>query len=360
MLRLLLTGGGTAGHVVPQMALIQHIQTTHPEAVLCYVGSQYGIEKQLINTLNIPYYSIVTGKWRRYLSWRNLLIPFQIIIGLGQSIRICLHFKPTIVFSKGGFVALPIVFAAWVLRIPLVVHESDVVPGLANRVSFPLASQICYSFKIPSKTRYLHKTAITGLPIRKELTQGDPQKGLEFLKFNNKKPILLVWGGSLGAVTINDSVKRLLPCLRQQFQIVHLCGPQKLPMVTNDMGGYRTIEYLETLPLSHVLACADLVISRAGATAIYELLVLHKPHILCPLSTQASRGEQIHNAQYLDSLGLSTVVYPKDFNDVYLLETVHNCYRQLAQWKNKIALFNLKSGTHKVYESLCTVTRSTQ
>jgi UDP-N-acetylglucosamine--N-acetylmuramyl-(pentapeptide) pyrophosphoryl-undecaprenol N-acetylglucosamine transferase len=351
-LRLLLTGGGTAGHVIPQVAIIEHMQVRNPHATLCYVGSRNGIENHLIQKFNIPYYAVITGKWRRYFSLHNLLVPFQVMLGTLQSFWICLRFKPTVIFSKGGFVALPVVLAGWVLRIPVIVHESDVIPGLANRLSFPLAYKICYAFDTFDQKPYYHKSILTGLPIRSDLFQGNRDAGLDFLKFDSKKPILFIWGGSLGAVAINNSIIYLLPQLTNKFQVVHLYGAHKKQSYCPSHVAYRAFEYLETVPLSHILACADLVISRAGATAIYELLVLHKPHILCPLSTKASRGEQIHNARYVENLGLSAVIYPSDFNAQTLLATTYCSYKQLPNWKAKLMRFNLPAGTERVYEQI--------
>lgn len=349
MLKILFTGGGTAGHVMPNIALIEYFRLRET-AKLYYIGSHQGIEKQLIEKVDIPYYSITTGKLRRYFTWRNFLMPFQVMWGILQSCKLCWRLKPNVVFSKGGFVAWPVVIAAWLLRIPIIVHESDVTPGLANRLSFPLANRIFLAFDIKNKL-YPHKTVITGLPIRHALLEGKKSQGLYQLGFNEDKPVLLVWGGSLGAISLNNMIQSLLSQLLTTFQIVHLCGKDNLNKDLR-LPGYRAFEYLELPQLTHILACSDIVISRAGATAIYELLALHKPHILCPLSTQVSRGEQIRNAQYCEHLGVSTVIYPEHFTAVTLTKTLQECYQNLPQYQAKLAKLQLPEGTQFIYKQL--------
>lgn len=351
MLKILLTGGGTAGHVLPNIALIQHIQSMQAVSVL-YVGSKTGIEKKLIEQANISYHSIITGKLRRSLSWRNLVMPLQLLTGVIQSYFICRRFKPTIVFSKGGFVALPVVMAAWLYKSPIFVHESDVVPGLANRISFPFAKRIFLAFDPRGKQHYAHKTEVTGLPIRKTLLKGNPLRGRSFLGFHEEKPILLIWGGSLGAASLNNSIAHLLPKLIQDFQIVHLCGVNKKVVQDRKIKGYQAFEYLNIDLLPDVLACADLVVSRAGATAIYELLMLKKPHILCPLSKAVSRGEQICNANYVAQFGLSAVIAPEAFNDAHLLATIKVCIQTLPEMKQKLESFSIHDGAQFIYEAL--------
>lgn len=350
---ILLTGGGTAGHVTPNIALIEYFQTTQ-SARLMYVGSKNGMERQLIESISVPYYAITSAKLRRYLSWRNLLIPFQLLRGIFQSIKICYQHKPHVVFSKGGFIALPVVIAAWIYRIPVVIHESDLTLGLANRLSVYFARIVCVTF--PKTATQFHNKAkikVTGLPIRKTLRQGDAARGQEWLSFNRllSKPILLVWGGSLGALQLNDAIRRLIPRLLPTFQIVHLCGQAKTHPDFNAITGYRQFEYLDA-HLANVMACADLVISRAGATALYELLILQKPHILCPLSQQASRGDQIQNAQYLESLGLSTVIYPETLNDEVLFSTVMACHQKLPSLKQHLSTVHWPEATEMIAEQL--------
>lgn len=350
MLKLLLTGGGTAGHAMPNIALIHYLQAD-PTVQLQYVGSRTGIEKRLVEQTGVTYHGIITGKLRRYLTWRNLVMPFQVMAGLIQSVWICYRFKPTVLFSKGGFVALPVVLAAWLCRVPVVVHESDITSGLANRLSFPLAKLICTSFK-QSDLAYASKTVYTGLPVRHVLLQGDAAQGKAFLGFNDTQPILLIWGGSLGAANLNNTIYRLLGQLTQYFQVVHLCGHNKMNTALQTLEGYRAFDYLEMPELSHVLAAADLVLSRAGATAIHELLFLHKPHVLCPLSTQASRGEQVDNARYLECLGYSPVIYPDQWCDETVLLTLTEYRKHLVGMKKVLGALERVNATERVYQEL--------
>lgn len=347
--KVLFVGGGTAGHVFPNIALIQYMQKKNHSMV--YVGSKGGMEKQWIEDLGIVYWGITTGKLRRSLIFNNLCIPILLVRGFFESWFIFSKEKPDLVFSKGGFVSLPVVIVAWMRRVPIVVHESDVSVGLANRCSFPLASAICLSWDVMPKI-YFSKRTVTGLPIRQLLMQGDAERGRQWLRFCKKKPILLVCGGSLGAVTLNEALYRILPQLIQRFQIVHLCGTNKRNSVVQENSNYRSFEFLEAEQLADVLACADFVVSRAGATAIYELLMLQKPHILCPLSTAASRGDQVENAAYLEKLSLSRVVYPNEFNDDALLKQILVCYQKIPQAREKLRQFNLQNGIQNTYAVL--------
>ena len=349
-IKIMFTGGGSAGHVTPSLPLIQAFQSLG--AAIFYVGSAKGIEHSLIKPLAIPYYVITTGKLRRYWSWQNFLTPFQLIWGITQSFLLCRRLKPNIVFSKGGFVALPVVIGAWLNRTPVVIHESDLSPGLANRLSFPFAKLICVTFPVTSQYfKNKVKVVVTGMPIREFLYQGDRVKGLQFCGFMEEKPVLLVMAGGLGSAAINDSIRRLLPSLTEKFQIIHLCGKGKLDSQFEKFPSYRQFEYLQE-ELADVLACADLVLSRAGATSIYELLALGKPHILLPLSRQASRGDQIENANYFSKQGLSTVLYAEEFSDEKLLKAILDSYDNLQTMKNKLASFNQVDSTKLIVDKL--------
>lgn len=336
-IKIMFTGGGSGGHVTPSLPLIQAFQSLGAE--IFYVGSEKGIERSLIKPLGVPYYVVTTGKLRRYWSWQNFLTPFQLIGGIAKSFFLCCRLKPNIVFSKGGFVALPVVIGAWLNRVPVVIHESDLSPGLANRLSFPFAKLVYVTF--PVTTYYFKnkaKVVVTGMPIRQFLFQGNRCEGLKFCGFSKEKPVLLVMAGGLGSVAINDSIRRLVKPLTEKFQVIHLCGKGKLDTHVENSPGYRQFEYLREA-LGDVLACADVVISRAGATSIYELLGLGKPHILLPLSRQASRGDQIENAEYFSKQGLSTVLYSEEFSDEKLLQTIFVSYENLETMKNKLANF---------------------
>ncbi|MDQ8039218.1 MAG: undecaprenyldiphospho-muramoylpentapeptide beta-N-acetylglucosaminyltransferase, partial [Rickettsiella sp.] len=342
------TGGGSAGHVTPNIPIIQVLK--NKGATIFYVGSEQ-LEQDLIKSLDIPYYAIKTGKLRRYWSWKNFLTPFQLIFGVAQSFLLCYRLKPNIIFSKGGFVALPVVIGAWLNRIPVVIHESDFTPGLANRLSFTFAKLICVTF--PGTIKYFKskkKVLVTGLPIREFLMQGDRANGLKFCGFTEKKPVLLIMGGGLGSVVINDTIRRLVGPLSKKFQIIHICGKGKLDSQFENFAGYRQFEYLQE-ELGDILACADLVISRAGATSIYELLALKKPHILLPLSIQASRGDQLENAKYFSKQGLSVVLYAEEFTDQKLLQTILCSFEDLENLRSKLLSFNSQDSKKIIVDS---------
>jgi UDP-N-acetylglucosamine--N-acetylmuramyl-(pentapeptide) pyrophosphoryl-undecaprenol N-acetylglucosamine transferase len=325
---ILFTGGGSAGHVTPNLALIKKFLDMEWQVI--YVGSKSGMEKEIIQQLKIPYYGIASGKLRRYFSWRTFIEPFVVLLGIIQAFGLCRKLKPQIVFSKGGFVAFPVVVGAWLNKIPVVVHESDLTPGLANRLSFPFAKKICVTFPEGKKYFTEAKVIVTGTPIRESLLRGDVQKGRDLCGFSDNKPILLIMGGGLGSALINNIVRQILPKLLSKFQVVHLCGTGKIDNEFNSIVGYAQFEYLNT-EISDIYACADLVVSRAGANTLYELLYLKKPHLLIPLSKNASRGDQIVNAQYFVGRGLSHVLYEEELDAEKLLAMLINIYKQKDQ-----------------------------
>jgi len=333
--KILFTGGGTAGHVTPNIALIEYFKTQSWE--MAYVGSYQGIERTLITPLKVPYFPIASGKLHRYFTFKNFLTPFQVLRALWQSIRICRREKPDVVFSKGGFVALPVVFAAWLCRIPIVIHEADITPGLANKLSAPFAKTICVSFE-PALKYYKnkHKVKITGIPLRKTILNGNKDHGLTFCGFNHDKPVLMVCGGSLGAQSLNRITREILTPLLEQFQVIHVCGKNKLDPQLKDIEGYRQFEYVNDA-FGDLLACADIVVSRAGANSVYELLSLHIPHIFIPLPKAASRGDQIINAQYHADLGLSEVIFEENLTADGLLTTIKALFENRVERKKQLA-----------------------
>lgn len=350
-IKIIFTGGGSSGHVTPSLPLISALQ--NKDVNTFYVGSKKGIEHFLIKPLKIPYYAITAGKLNRYWTWKNLLTPFQLMKGIIQSLIICRKIKPDIIFSKGGFVALPVVIAAKLNSIPIVIHESDLTPGLANRLSFPFAKLICITF--PETVNYFKNTSkvlLTGMPIRDSLLNGNLEKGLQFCGFADKlKPILLIMGGGLGSSIVNESIRRLINPLTERFQVIHICGKNKFDPAFEGIKSYKQFEYLQD-EFADVLASADLVISRAGATSIYELVSLNKPNILLPLSKKASRGDQIHNARYFAKLGLSKVIYFEEFSDEKLLKTLFESYESLDELKNKLSQFKRLNATQIIIDKL--------
>ncbi len=323
MRRIILTGGGTAGHVTPNIALIPELQKRDYE--IHYIGSKDGIETKLMADFDIPYYGISSGKLRRYFDIKNFTDPARILKGYAEAGKIIKKVKPHVIFSKGGFVTVPVVMAAKRKKVPCVLHESDISPGLANRLCIPAATAICVNF--PETISHLpeEKAHITGSPIRRELFSGNRLTGLDFCGFTTEKPVLLVIGGSLGSVRVNEAVREILPQLLEKYQIIHLCGKDKMDESLADTPGYVQYEYIQK-ELCDLLDAADLVISRAGANAICELLALHKPNILIPLSLEASRGDQILNAASFEKQGFSYVIKEEDLTSAGLLEAVNQVY----------------------------------
>lgn len=319
MKKILLTGGGTAGHVTPNIALLPYLKEAGFE--IEYMGSYDGIEKHLIEEQGIPYHGIDSGKLRRYASAKNLSDPAHILKGLHEAKRYMKQNRPDIIFSKGGFVSVPVIFAAAGMNIPIVIHESDLSPGLANRLSIPKASKICYNF--PETEPYLPegKSIHTGLPVRRALKNGNPTNGYHLCGFPEDKPVLMIIGGSLGSVVINESVRSIVPELLNHYYIAHICGEGKVDESLNAIPGYKQFEYVgEELP--DLFAAASLVISRAGANVIYEIAALKKPAILIPLDKNASRGDQILNAESFERQGFAAVLREEDLTSETLLSTI--------------------------------------
>ena len=321
--KIVLTGGGTAGHVTPNIALLPRLKELGYE--ISYIGSYDGIEKKLITDFDIPYYGIATGKFRRYLDVKNLTDPFRVIKGFGEARKYLKKINPDIVFSKGGFVCVPVVRAAATLHIPCMIHESVMTPGLANKMCIPVAEKVCCNFPETVTMLPASKAVLTGSPIREELTKGDRIAALDMCGFTANKPVILVIGGSLGAASVNQAVREALPMLLDDFQVVHICGRDKIDNMLLHTAGYMQFEYVKS-ELKDIFAMADVVISRAGANSICELLALKKPNLLVPLSANSSRGDQILNARSFESQGYSLVINDDDLSPELLVEKVTELY----------------------------------
>lgn len=343
---IVFTGGGTAGHVTPNLALINNFK--RDGWAINYIGSADGIEKNMIEAINIPFHHVSSGKLRRYFSFKNFLDPFKILLGIAQSFRLFHKLKPDVVFSKGGFVAFPVVVGAWLNRIPVIAHESDMSPGLANKLSFPFVNKICLTFEAGKKHfKEQSKIEVTGTPIRQQLFQGNKEKGLALCGFNAEKPCILVIGGSLGAGSINQSVRAALTELTKHFQIIHLCGKGKVDDSLKDIAAYCQLEYANE-ELADLFAATSIVVSRAGANSLYEILALGKPHVLIPLSAQVSRGDQIQNARYFQGLGISEVIQDQLLNAELLLKAIDEVNQKKNEINNKIKELNIKSAEDKI------------
>ena len=303
--KIIMTGGGTAGHVTPNLALVPKLKAEGFD--IKYIGSKDGIEKEIISDANIPYYEISSGKLRRYFDMKNFSDPFKVMKGVSQALSILSKEKPDVIFSKGGFVAGPVVIAASIKKIPVVAHESDLTPGLANKLASPFCTKLCVTFRESLSYVKDDKGELTGTPIREEILKGSKLKGIGICGFKDNKEILLIIGGSLGSKNINDEVRKHIDEILKEFNIIHICGKGNLDESLKDKAGYKQFEYVKD-ELPHLLQAADYVISRAGANVIFELLALKKPTLLIPLSKKNSRGDQILNANSFEKEGYSLVL----------------------------------------------------
>ena len=327
--KIVLTGGGTAGHVMPNLALIPVLQQKGVE--VHYIGSKQGMERDLVEGLSgVTYHPISTGKLRRYLSFQNITDAFRVCKGLSEAKGLLKAIRPDVVFSKGGFVSVPVVRAAKRHRIPVVLHESDLTPGLANKLYKPFVKKVATTF--PECAEALgDKAEMVGTPLRPELFTGDRRKGLSFLGLKGEKPVLLMMGGSLGAQKVNAALREALPELLATFEVAHICGKGNLDESLNATPGYAQKEFVSA-ELPDVFACADLVLSRAGSNALMEFQALARPLLLVPYPKGASRGDQILNAQSLEKRGLCRVLLQENMTAATLTESL------MQTWADRDAL----------------------
>jgi len=345
LMKIVLTGGGTAGHVTPNIALLPALTRRGYE--IRYIGSYAGIERGLISLCSIPYYGISSGKLRRYLDIKNVTDIFRITKGLFDAMAILRRIRPDVVFSKGGFVTVPVAAAAHMLGIPVVIHESDITPGLATRLIMPFAKAVCTSF--PETLQYVSgdRGVLTGSPLRASLWEGDAKEGRRLCGFDKLPPMpaILVTGGSLGALAINRCIFELLPRLLKNFRIIHLCGKGNIE--EDSRPGYAPFEYAQE-EMPHLLAAADIVISRAGANTIFELLALKKPNLLIPLTKAASRGDQILNAASFEKQGYSKIMREEEMTADLLYNAVLSLYNERKRYTKQMGSANPGEGVGRV------------
>lgn len=348
MKTIVLTGGGTAGHVMPNVALLPKLReggwTIH------YIGSFEGIERQIVGALpEVTYHSVATGKLRRYPDIRNLRDPFRVLRGIGQAWRLLRRIRPAVIFSKGGYVSLPVIVAGRLLGIPSIIHESDITPGLANKLSVPFATHVCAAF--PETLAHLPKDKArhVGLPIREQLFSGNAERGRALCGFDGSKPVILVMGGSLGSQAINGALREGLKELLPRFQVVHLCGRGNLDSGLMDVPGYKQFEYAgDELP--DLLAMASVAVSRAGAGAIFELLALRIPMLLIPLSLKASRGDQILNAESFKQAGYGRVLPEEQLSGERLAREINRLYDDRAVFEDRMKQAKEQNAVDRILE----------
>lgn len=355
--KVIFTGGGSAGHVTVNIALIPEF--IRSGWVAEYIGSVDGIERQLITSnFNVKYHSISTGKLRRYLDWKNVKDPFKVVKGIFQAYQLLKKLQPDIVFSKGGFVSVPVVIGAWLNKIPVIIHESDLTPGLANKLASPFASLICTTFPETASAFKDRKCHYVGPVLREELTKGNAERGRAFVGFsNNKKPTILIMGGSLGSRKINHVIRESLTQLTKRFRIIHICGKGHLDSSISN-SEYREYEYInEELP--DILAMCDIVISRAGSNSIFEFLSLKKPMILIPLTKEQSRGDQLLNAGSFESKGYCKVLHEEQLNSDSLIASINDLSERQEQYIENMSSFERNDAVNLIYNLLIETAKKT-
>ena len=340
MIRAVVTGGGSAGHVVPTLPVIEALQARNWN--ITYIGTDSGLEERLVAHLQISYFGVRPGKLRRYWSLENLVDAFRVPTSILHALRILGRVRPDVVFSKGGFVAFPVVVAAWLRRVPVVAHESDLSPGLANRLTLPFTTSLCVNFDATrvNARRVIH----TGTPVRESLLQGDRDRGLAATGFSGARPFLVIVGGSLGAERLNHIVREALPALTGDFDVLHVCGGGKVDPAHLGTAGYEQRDFVGD-GWGDILAAADVVVSRSGANSLYELLTLKKPNLLVPLPALASRGDQIENAAFAASQGFSMVVAEADLTPDALVKQVTALHHDAPSWRRRLDAFQAPDST---------------
>lgn len=354
MKKIVLTGGGSAGHVTPNIALIDELKKVGFD--ISYIGSYEGIERKLIKEQGIPYYPISSGKLRRYFDLKNISDPFKVVKGYFDAKKLLKKIKPDIIFSKGGYVTVPVIFAARKRKIPIIIHESDMTPGLANKLSLPKATKICTNFE--ETLRYLpkEKGVHTGTPIRNQVLKGDKENARKVCGFTDRKPTLLIIGGSLGSVKINETVRNALDMFVKHYNIIHICGKGNVSENYRNRKGYYQTEYAK-VELADFFALSDIVISRAGANVICELLALKKPALLIPLSASASRGDQILNAESFKKHGYSEVMYEEDLTSASLVNGIDEVYERRGSYIKAMAASEGTNAVDKIVKLVLELTK---
>jgi UDP-N-acetylglucosamine--N-acetylmuramyl-(pentapeptide) pyrophosphoryl-undecaprenol N-acetylglucosamine transferase len=327
------TGGGTGGHIFPCIAVIDELRRRGYERFL-WIGQGKGLEELWARKIGVPFYGIRAGKLRRYLSLKNAIDGLSVLVGVLQCMRVVRRARPLLLFSKGGFVSVPPVIAARMLRVPVVTHESDIIPGLATRIISRFASMVCVSFQKTLECFPGRRTAFTGNPVRKIIREGDREAGAAFLRLDEAAPVVLVVGGSSGASRLNAAVWKMREKYRLPFVLVHLCGEGNLREGLTPDPRYRQYPFIGE-QMGDVIAASDIVVSRAGAGALSEFACLSKPAVLVPLPKSASRGEQIENAGYFQEHGAAVVISNRELNEDLLFDTIQ---RLLADRKRLKAM----------------------
>ena len=346
MATLILTGGGTAGHVTPHLALLPYVKKYFDK--IYYIGSEYGMEKDIIFKTGIKYFSVPCAKLSRKFTFKNLAIPFTLARGVKKAGEILDDLHPNVVFSKGGYVSLPVVIAAKKRKIPVVAHESDYTVGLANKISARYCEKILTSF--PDTAKSLKNGVHVGAPLRDTLFSANKKTALKEFGLDGTKPVILVTGGSSGAAAINNAVRFALDELLPKFDVLHVCGKGNLCGINKK--GYVEIEFTDKM--ESAFAAADVCVSRAGSNTVFELGSLALPMLLIPLPKGVSRGDQVLNADYFKKLNLAKVLYQENLTPKTLVKSINALYKERLKLKDRFKNHPVKNATPRIAEILAT------
>ncbi len=342
-MKIVLTGGGTGGHLFPLVSVAEKIREKDPNAKIQFLGPGGKIEKETMEKYSIPTRSIMSGKWRRYFSFANFSDFFRIFFGFFQALFWLFIYMPDVVFGKGGFASIPVVLAAWVLRIPILIHESDSRPGIANTILGKFADRIAISYARAKEYFLASKVVLTGNPLRKSVVQGDPQKAREKFSLTESKKNIVVLGGSQGAQIINNKILEILPSLLHRYEVIHQTGERNYKEVLKKAGemgvkagreGYHPIPFLEE-GYYDLISAADLVISRAGANSISDIAANKKPAILIPIEKSANNHQRM-NAYSLAEAGGAIVLEESNLGENLLLKNINGIMED-EELRNKLS-----------------------
>lgn len=349
-MKIVLTGGGTAGHVMPHIALMSDFEKYFDE--IFYIGSESGIEKKLMEQFKeVKYFSVTTVKFVRGFNLKNLLIPFKLLRGIHECKNLLKEIRPNVVFSKGGFVSVPVCIAAKKLKIPVVSHESDFSLGLANKIIYRYANVMCCSFEETCKGH--EKCIFTGSAIRKKLLEGSKAKCQAEFNLNPSLPTIVVTGGSLGAQSLNEKIWQCQSELLKDFNIIHLCGKGKINESASNIKGNGKYIQIEFAPNpENIYACADIVVCRAGSNTIFEFLALEKPMLLVPLSNSASRGDQVLNSKYFKKHGLAEFVLEENLSKQTFLDEIRKINNNKTKIKENIKNSKFTLGNERILRQI--------
>lgn len=341
MATIVLTGGGTAGHCIPHIAILPYIKNNFDE--IYYIGSEDGIEKNIITNAKIPYFAIPCAKFNRSITAKNLIMPIKVASGIIRAGKILDKLKPDVVFSKGGYVSVPTVIAAKKRKIPVIAHESDLTMGLANKITSKYCKKILTSFPETAKT--VKNGEYVGSPIRKSIYSANKAEALKVFGFSGNKPIILITGGSQGSQTINKAVRDALPELLPKFDIIHICGKNNL-VDSLTAKGYYQVEFLNKI--ENAFSCASVCVTRAGSNTLFELLSLKIPCVLIPLPKGNSRGDQVLNAAYFQKKGLVSVLPQENLTSDSLAFTINSIHANRVNISSNFEKYPVKDASRLI------------